>query len=435
MIIHPTRLLFTLVLTSSTLIGCASSDTSRTRAAVRQPNGQTWEENTPSDRATTNNTTTDRAATNNSSTRVGNSNASASGPAVYAVPRTDTDAVTTPAPANQRGDVESLISAWPNRPKLGARQMIAKYGPPQEATAQRLIWHKAGPFKRITVFNFETPHDFPLPHMDYMEHTIAYDVPQDKIGDLIAFDGSSTINVTVGELSARCDLEGHNVLTLNLDHDIITGKKSVQEARQAFAKNIEQDVLGKHPEYVTALQFKPKDATNTGFSDKPVIPGSPIRAEEAQTASVSADAEVLAMVIASDLNTILAAMQAQQAKISQPIMAYAKMLHEDHGMNMVKTLKLGKEIGVEPIETADVDKMKVKAAGELAALIPLDVPQFEKAFIAAMIKSHTETLSMIDNKLLKSAQNDALKAHLTATREHVAKHLMKTQELQGSTSR
>ncbi len=36
-------------------------------------------------------------------------------------------------------------------------------------------------------------------------------------------------------MSARCDLEGHNILTLNLAHDIVTGKKTAEEARKPSA--------------------------------------------------------------------------------------------------------------------------------------------------------------------------------------------------------
>ena len=36
-------------------------------------------------------------------------------------------------------------------------------------------------------------------------------------------------------MSARCDLEGHNILTVNLAHDIAMGKKSAEEARKEFS--------------------------------------------------------------------------------------------------------------------------------------------------------------------------------------------------------
>ncbi len=331
----------------------------------------------------------------------------------------------------ERGTVDRIIAAWATRPRLGAVEMMAKYGAPQEATSERLVWHKAGPFKRIMVMNLETPHDFPLPHVDFMEHTIEYKVPQDKIADLLAFDGSSTIQRTTGELSARCDLEGHNVLTLNLDHDIITGKKSVAEARKAFGENVQQDVLGKHPAYVEGLQFKPAGMMAAAFSDEPVIPGSPLRAAEAKTSSNKGDAEILATVAAIDLNEISAAGQAQMKKLSPAVMAYAKMLHQEHGMNMVETLKLGQQIKVTPIITHKVEDLQKKGAGELAALVPLTGAQFERGYIETMVKGHTEVLDMLDGAL-KTADNAALKAHLTKTRTTVAEHLAKAKALRSA---
>ncbi len=62
-----------------------------------------------------------------------------------------------------RSAVDRIIAQWPNRPKLGAEQMLAKYGMPREATAEQLIWHNQGPYKRITVAKSEDHHDFPKP--------------------------------------------------------------------------------------------------------------------------------------------------------------------------------------------------------------------------------------------------------------------------------
>ena len=343
--------------------------------------------------------------------------------------------------ALDRDGVDKITSGWAARPRLGANQMIAKYGLPQEATAEQLIWRNPGPFKRITVMNLETPHDFPMPHVDFLEHTIDYDVPQAKVGDLVAFDASSTINRTVGELSARCDLEGHNVLTLNLDHDIVTGKKSVAEARKAFGDIVGQDVKGEHPPYVEALQFKPAERGAGAFSDKPVIPGSPERVADADPAAKAkldansakgGDAEILATVVAVDLNEVLAAMQAGTKKIGQPVLDYAKSIHEGHGMNMEKGLKLGGQIGLTPAITPAVNELQVKGAGALASIVPLDGNEFEKAYLEMMVKGHTDVLGMIDGKLLQGAQNPELKKHLTESRASVAAHLEKAKSLQGN---
>jgi len=324
--------------------------------------------------------------------------------------------------------LKTMLDEWPERPRLGANEMIAKYGMPQQITSEKVIWNNPGPYKRIMVTREEIPHDFPLPHMDFLEHTISYNVPIDKTGDLIAFDGSSTINRTAGELSARCDLEGHNILTLNLDHDIVTGKKTVEQARKAFGEIVVQDVMGKHPAYVEALQFKPSDES-ARFPDKPVIPGAPKRTMNEENMS---DAEILAFVIAVDMNETLAAAEAQKKKVSVPVLDYAKMLHKEHGKNAGDTMMLGQKIGLTPAATPAVDMLSVKGAGELAMLVSLEDNEFGKAYIDAMVKGHNEVLDMIDNQLLKNADNAALKKHLADTRIHIAAHLEKAKQLQAN---
>lgn len=329
--------------------------------------------------------------------------------------------------ANNNNDRDGMpdVSAWPERPRLAVKEMSVKYGAPLETSSEAMIWHNAGPYKRIMVTKKEIPHDFPLPHMDFLEHTVSYNVPTDKVDDLVAFDASMTINKTAGEMSARCDLEGHNVLTLNLARDIINGSKSVQQARTAFAENVKADFGGKHPAYVEKLQFTPP-TENVMFPDKPNVPGSPMR-DVAGTEGT--DAEILSFVVAVDVNEILAAAGAQKKKISAPVIDYAKMLHTAHGENMAKTLQLGQSINVTPSDTKAVDALKTKGAGELATLISLDGEEFEAGYVDAMIKGHIEVLAMFDNQLLTAAKNDKLKAHLTETRGHIAMHLEQAKKL------
>ncbi len=338
-----------------------------------------------------------------------------------------------PMASVDRAAVDKLIAGWPERPRLGAAQMMAKYGPPQEITAERIIWHDQGPFKRITITRKEDPHDFPMPHMDFMEHTINYDVPAGAADVLTAYDGSCTIDRTKGEMSARCDLEGHNILTLNLAHDILMEKVDYKEAREQFGENVVEDLMGNKPEYVTKLQFEPPTEP-AAFADEPTIPGSPLRAGggDAPTATASgemSDAEIMGFVVAINMNEILAAAEAEKRKISLQPMEYAKMLHMEHGKNLGQTLKLGEEIDVRPVITPAVDALQVKGAGALAAIVPLEGTEFEQAYLDLMITGHTEALEMIDSKLLANVDNADLKAHLTMTREHVAAHLERAKVL------
>jgi len=322
-------------------------------------------------------------------------------------------------------DIAPDVSGWPERPRLAVKEMTAKYGKPLEVSSEAMIWHNAGPFKRIMVTKKEIPHDFPAPHMDFLEHTISYNVPIDKIDDLVAFDASMTINKTAGEMSARCDLEGHNILTHNLAVDIINGKKTVEQARQAFGQAVVDDFGGKHPAIVEKLQFTPP-TDGVLFPDKSVIPGSAMRNVPNTEGT---DAEVLAFINAININEILAAAEAQKKKISSPVTDYAKMLHTEHGANMAKTNALGLSIQIIPSITKAVDDVMKKGAGELATLIPMDGNDFESAYIDAMIKGHTEVLNMIDKQLMKTAKNDKLKAHLTETRGHIAMHFEQAKKL------
>lgn len=321
-----------------------------------------------------------------------------------------------------RAEVERIIADWLPRPRLGASMLMAKYGMPQAATPMTLTWNDAGQFKRIEVMNLETPHDFPLPHVDFMEHTISYQVPAEKLGDLLVFDGSSTIQRTTGELSARCDLEAHNVLTLNLDHDIVTGKMTVQEARQAFGEHVQKEMMGNPTPYTQALQFEPMMQKAAMFSDEPVIANSPLRAAE-EKGTTRPDAEALASVAMVDKNEVVAAMQAKSKQLSEPVMEFANTLHRDHGMNFSQTLKVGQQADARPVITPQVSQISEDGAAMLAPLVTKDGAEFERGYLEAMVKGHTEALAMIDGKLLRAAKDDAVKAHLEKTREVVAGHL------------
>ncbi len=43
------------------------------------------------------------------------------------------------------------VSSWPERPRLAVKEMTAKYGAPLEVSSEAMIWHNAGPYKRIMV--------------------------------------------------------------------------------------------------------------------------------------------------------------------------------------------------------------------------------------------------------------------------------------------
>jgi hypothetical protein len=180
-------------------------------------------------------------------------------------------------PHQQRGDklrdtsamsLDKLTADWTDVSKKALKEMQQKYGDPDGVMPNRLVWTKKGPFAEIILLNAAYDHNFPKPHKDCLEHLVIYDVPVEKVGELAKYDGSIIVDRTRGTISARCDSEAHNLFALNLAHDVITGKKSVQEARQAYADAAKQEMQGQMPEIGKKLMFEPaKSIAEAGDPD------------------------------------------------------------------------------------------------------------------------------------------------------------------------
>lgn len=150
-----------------------------------------------------------------------------------------------------------LIRSWPEESREAAQLVIDQYGEPDEATDSELVWHRRGPWKRLIASKAFHRHEFPAPHHDSVESVIDYRVPADMFTALAEFDGSVVAERTTGEVSARCHDEQANNLALNLMHDIVRGKKSVDEARRYYAKEF-LDFRRKLPTpYMERLRFTP----------------------------------------------------------------------------------------------------------------------------------------------------------------------------------
>jgi hypothetical protein len=166
--------------------------------------------------------------------------------------------------------VKDILSSWPEVSREAATTTINKYGLPNEASATRLIWHNNGPWRRTVIYSEEVPHEFPTPHHDVLEQYIPYCVPVEKVGDLAAFDGSVLIDRTKGEMSARCEGEEANVLALNHANEIVHGRKTVEQAREAYGEAMKERRAGQPPEVMQRLTFD-VPAADTGVRDTPII--------------------------------------------------------------------------------------------------------------------------------------------------------------------
>ena len=145
-------------------------------------------------------------------------------------------------------------ATWPEESREAAQLVVEKYGEPQEVSASLLLWHRPGPWKRMVATKDFDAHSFPAPHNDSVQSVLDYHVPPDAVTALAHFDGSVVVDRTRGEISARCHDEEANNLALNLAHDVVTGAKTVDEARAYYAKEFTDYRRGKPTPYMDELR-------------------------------------------------------------------------------------------------------------------------------------------------------------------------------------
>jgi putative membrane protein len=156
----------------------------------------------------------------------------------------------------------------------------------------------------------------------------------------------------------------------------------------------------------------------------------------AQSPKATGDAQILGWLIALNENEVSAATAAEQkastagkGKFSDEVLTFAKMLHVQHAKGAQDTKELAARTGIMPVENAEVERMRAKAKQDQAHMAPLPTPEFERAFVTMMANGHREALRKVEG-FLKTAQHDALKQHLSATRDRVQMHLADAERLQ-----
>ena len=137
------------------------------------------------------------------------------------------------------------------------------------------------------------------------------------------------------------------------------------------------------------------------------------------------DSLALGLLGAVNEHEIAAAKQAMEKKVSAPVLQFAEMMDKQHSENQAKTTSLGTLAS-----TPEVQAMVDKGKSELEELGKKSGEEYERAYVEAMVKGHTEALSLIDTRLIALASSEPVKKHLAETRDHVAMHLEAARKLQ-----
>ncbi|MDD5304960.1 MAG: hypothetical protein PHS14_17825, partial [Elusimicrobia bacterium] len=150
----------------------------------------------------------------------------------------------------REAEARRVVSNWPVVSLRTAEALIEEYGPPDLAIADRLAWFDNGPWKTTMVYR--NPHE----HLDVLEQTIGYTVPQDKVAALAKLDVALRLSRDNRELSATSESEETNFLALNLADEVVREKRSSEEARAFYLKTVIQANAGKSSPYMKGLLFR-----------------------------------------------------------------------------------------------------------------------------------------------------------------------------------
>lgn len=142
----------------------------------------------------------------------------------------------------------------------------------------------------------------------------------------------------------------------------------------------------------------------------------------------SHDGEIIAYMEAINNGEINAAKVAMGKKIDANVMKFAEMMIDQHSKNLQEVTKLSNATKIAEDETLAVKKFKENGDKELTLLSSLDGNKFQKAYVNAMIKGHTNASKMIAH-FINDAQDKDLKKYLIHTEATVKIHLADAKKL------
>lgn len=151
---------------------------------------------------------------------------------------------------------ESIVMRWPPRTRNAAGLLLEKYGTPDQFDRNALVWFNNGEWKRTVVRRTVARRDPAGKNRDYLEQTVGYLVPADKVADLKRFSPMIEVSTTAGELTFASESESKNRLALNLADEIVTGKRGVADARAFLLKTTRLAAAGRSSPYLDTLRFE-----------------------------------------------------------------------------------------------------------------------------------------------------------------------------------
>jgi putative membrane protein len=138
------------------------------------------------------------------------------------------------------------------------------------------------------------------------------------------------------------------------------------------------------------------------------------------------DRQHLERLAQSDMAEIAAGKLAAEKAASPEVKKFGQHMVDEHSKMLEEGKKVAESKGVKP--PANTDKKHQAAIKKLQGL---SGEEFDKQFVAQMVKDHEDALKLAE-KAAKDAKDPAIKAHAEKGAPHIKEHLADARKLQDS---
>jgi putative membrane protein len=142
------------------------------------------------------------------------------------------------------------------------------------------------------------------------------------------------------------------------------------------------------------------------------------------------DGQILKVTNAVDTGEIAQAKLAKEKAKRAEVKSFANHMISEHGKAKDQGSQAAAKSNIEPADSPLAMELSSKGEQTLAQLKQTESQNFDQAYIDAQVKQHAEVLGHIEEHLLPSASDPALKAQLEKARVMVSKHLNQAKEIQ-----
>lgn len=130
--------------------------------------------------------------------------------------------------------IEVFLDSWPDETRAIAREVVEKYGEPDESTTTRLIWHARGPWQEIVVYRDFVEHAYPARHIDAFEGTLRFKLTASEVANLARFNGCISCCQTRRTMTIYCQNEEVALLIATFAYYLVRKNISSVQVRKKF---------------------------------------------------------------------------------------------------------------------------------------------------------------------------------------------------------